>query len=459
MTVATSAVARVRSAKALVVVPFVFFLYVVYIRTHGITEWFQLLGDQVLYWRMALGRFRDLPLAGPSSVGTTLGPAFVWIVWGIRHLIGPWTDNLPHAGGIGISLLQSAADVFLLIALWKKTGSLVLALAVSLLLATAPFDLSLSATIWNPPVALAFIKTTIALVCLKGSDRGLWWGLAAITTAMLAVQAHSSAIFVAVPVMASFVAQEMIARRWTDAFRRARAALEVVVILELPYVLNLMFNRPERAGPAMALDSLTTSLAGATRLRFREALQAVGSWPGVILLSPWMFQWFGLLLLLSLVVTTWRLRQDVTMLAVTVVPVVLAVLGFSTWQRGFDEYWFMAIAPSVAIAMALALTAWRPVAPAMAAIALAAVVLAQPARLATAMTIHRLPEYGTLLRGTREIFRRAPEVRGIETDFPLPPTADREFMYTILGGRVTRTAPFFASVKRSGEVTFRPAGE
>src|SRR5258706_10049016 len=110
MTVATSTVARVRSAKALVVVPFVFFLYLVYIRTHGITEWFQLLGDQVLYWRMALGRFRDLPLAGPSSVGTTLGPAFVWIVWGIRHLIGPWTDNLPHAGGIGISLLQSAAD-------------------------------------------------------------------------------------------------------------------------------------------------------------------------------------------------------------------------------------------------------------------------------------------------------------------------------------------------------------
>jgi hypothetical protein len=95
----------------------------------------------------------------------------------------------------------------------------------------------------------------------------------------------------------------------------------------------------------------------------------------------------------------------------------------------------------------------------MAAVALAAVVVAQPARLATAMTIHRLPEYGALLRGTREIFRRAPEVRGIETEFPLPPTADREFMYTILGGHVTRTAPFFASVKRSGDVIFRPAGE
>ena len=96
-----------------IAVPAALFAYVLWARTRGITDTFGLLGDQILYWRMALGRFRDLPLAGPSSVGTTIGPAFVWIVWAIRHLVGPWTDNLPHAGGVGISILQSAADALL----------------------------------------------------------------------------------------------------------------------------------------------------------------------------------------------------------------------------------------------------------------------------------------------------------------------------------------------------------
>jgi hypothetical protein len=459
VTAAGPPAARGRRSGARVFVPAALFVYLLFVRTRGITDSFLLLGDQILYWKMALGRFRDLPLAGPSSIGTTIGPAFVWMMWGIRHLVGPWTDNLPHAGGIGISILQSTADVLLMVGLWRKTGSLTLALAVSLLVATAPFDLSLSATIWNPPVALAFVKATLAIVCLARPGGSLWWGIAATITGVLAVQAHSSAIFVAVPVIASFVIEDLIARRWTMALQRSRATIEVLLILELPYLFNLAFNRPEHAGPAMVLDSVASSLAGSTGLRLGDAFRAVGAWPGVILLSPWSFAGFGVVLLLSLIVAAWRLRRDVLLLSATVFPVMLTVAGFSTWQRGFDEYWFMAIAPSVAIALALALTAWRPAAPIVAGVALAIVVLAQPARIASAMTIHRLPEYGAMLRGTREVFRRAPEVRGIDTDFPLPPSADREFMYRILGGRVTPTAPFIATIARSGAVAFKPAGE
>src|SRR5262245_34765850 len=227
---------------------------------------------------MALGPFRELPLAGPSSVGgTTLGPAFVWTVWAIRHLVGPFTDNLPHAGGIGIAVLQSAADVCLLIALWRKTGSGAFALAVTLLIATSPLDLALSATIWNPPEAVALIKLTTALVMLEGESRSIWWGLAATASAVLAVQAHSSAVFVAAPVIASFPLRDLWARRWMPVLRRARAALEVILLLEVPYLVNLIVNRPDRVAPSIVLEGVGASFRGSGGMRFGNAFEAVSS--------------------------------------------------------------------------------------------------------------------------------------------------------------------------------------
>src|SRR5437762_377495 len=202
-----------RLPHARVIVPLVVFAYLAILRTWNITETFGMLGDQILYWRIALRPWRDLPLGGgPSSVGgTTLGPAFMWTMWVIRQVVGPWTRNLPHAGGIGLSLIQSAADVLLLAAVWKRFGSLALALAVTLAVATAPLEMSLSATIWNPPLALAFVKMTMALVLLGDREKSLWWSVGSTATAVLAVQCHSSAVFVAAPVIASLTVRELLA--------------------------------------------------------------------------------------------------------------------------------------------------------------------------------------------------------------------------------------------------------
>src|SRR4051812_3843218 len=196
-------------------VPLVLFIYLTFVRTRGISHTFLLLGDQILYWRMALGSWRDLPLGGgPSSVGgTTIGPAFPWVMWAIRHLVGPWTENLPHAGGVGLSVIQSAADACLLAAVWKRFASLTFALAVTLFIATAPFDMALSACIWNPPLAVAFAKSTIALALLSEPGGTIWWSAGATAAAVLAVQVHSSAVFVAAPVIASFTARGLFAPR------------------------------------------------------------------------------------------------------------------------------------------------------------------------------------------------------------------------------------------------------
>jgi hypothetical protein len=80
--------------------------------------------------------------------------------------------------------------------------------------------------------------------------------------------------------------------------------------------------------------------------------------------------------------------------------------------------------------------------------------VAQPWRLSDSMTMHRLPEYGPLVRGSQEIRRRVTEVRGIETEFELPPSSDRQFLFEILGGHVTPTAPLRATIEKTGRVRF-----
>src|SRR4029077_11103859 len=121
------------------------------IRAWGISTRFQLLGDQIRDWEIALQPLTSLPLVGPPTHvhGYTVGPAFYWILWAIRLTVGPWFQNLPHAGGIGQALLQSGADALLLEAIWRRTGVVWIALAAVVLIATASFDLSLSALVWN----------------------------------------------------------------------------------------------------------------------------------------------------------------------------------------------------------------------------------------------------------------------------------------------------------------------
>jgi hypothetical protein len=223
--------------------------------------------------------------------------------------------------------------------------------------------------------------------------------------------------------------------------------------------VNLIVTRPDRVAPSMVLESVGASLRGNAAMQVGNSFQAVSASTAAILLSPAGVRWFGGLLIVCLAVTAFRLRREVTMMCASVVPILLTIVGFATWQRAFDTYWFLTIAPSVALTMALALTSWRPAAAVVSAAMLAAILVAQPARLSASMASHRVPEYGALLRGTREIRQRTAEIRGIQTEFTLPPSADREYLYRILGGRITPDAKFIAYIKASGDVVFTPVGE
>ena len=120
-------------------------------------------------------------------------------------------------------------------------------------------------------------------------------------------------------------------------------------------------------------------------------------------------------------------RRDPVVLAVTVLPPLLALAGYALYVGDFlDRYYYFSLMPASVLTMVLGLTAFQPPRVARAvAIALIVVGLAvTPARVKFAATLHRMPEYGMLLDGSRWLVEKGHPISGIRTDFQLPPTAD-----------------------------------
>ena len=467
--------------RARLTVAVAFFAYVVLVRTHDIAGTFLLLGEQTRDWTLALGGWRDLPLTGTPSTagGRGFGPIYYWVLWLGRHLVGPFTDNLPHAGGITVSLLQASADTWLFVALWRRLAgtkvpalrgsrlagtevpglrasrlSLPLALAIALVVASQPFDVGLSAAIWNPPVATALVKMTMALVLGLGESPSLWKVAGTAAVAWLGVQAHSSAAFVAAPVLALLVAQPLLARQW----RRPRGAGRGVgaggVGLQLPYVAAQFLAPASNIGPTVVIDSLAHA-ATVNPLESFNRISSIAGW----LITRGPDSWpYGIVTAAAAAAAAWRWWRDPAMLAVSVGPLVTATLLFSTWTRPYDSYWFMTLAPAIVVTAGLAVTAlpraewvtragW---------VCLALAVAWQPARIEQSKGFFRYPEYRPLLDGSRTAFRRSPVLQDLRVAFEVHPTTDVQYLYRILGGRIDESGGYTAEIQRDGTVTFAP---
>jgi hypothetical protein len=432
------------------------FVYTLLVRTWGISTTFWLLRDQMRDWAIAIGPLRDLPLGGvPSNAGgTTLGPAYYWIVWVIGHTIGWFTGRLPHGGGIGVALLQSAADVVFFLALWKKMNSGWFAFAITLLVATQPFDMSVTAAMWNPAVALALVKITIALVLLGGESRSIWWTVGATATSWMAVQAHSTTLLLAAPLIASFTLREVLERRWRFAAVRLGASVAVVVVLQIPLLLNSLLHPRADIAPGKVLQSLVFTMSHPESFHVVRSFNDVASALESHLFSPVNIPWFGSLLLVATAVTAFRLRRDLVFTVLTVVPLAAFVAGFAVWQLPFDPYYCLQLTPSAALTLALALPAW-PGSTQVAGIVIAgAMIVMQPSRHAYSMSILRFPYYGALAEGSREIRRRVDRIYSVTTEFPLPPTTSAVYLYEILGGRRSADAEYRATIGAQGDVRF-----
>jgi hypothetical protein len=412
-----------------------------------------LLADQIRDWRIALGPASALPLVGTPSTagGDALGPIYYWILWASRVLIGPFVSNLPHAGVYGIACVQGAGDLALLYAVHARTRSLGVALATVLLAATAPHDLAISGTIWNPSVSVAFVKIAIALRLVAWTSRSAWGAAATTAAAWLAVQAHSAAIFVAAPIVASFAADDLVGRRFTSAARRAGASVGVVLLLQIPYAVHAWTTTAETV-PTRALAGIGEAMASGS-LRLRESAAALTSSISSILFAPSRGWGWAAIVAASAIAAAIRYSRDIPMLSVTGAPLATAIVGFSLWLGAYDEYWYLPLAPVAALAVVHTCTWWKPAITGL----LATVVLLAclPARVDLARRLYPMPQYGPLVKGSGRIIRQHVTLGRLETTLPMPPFSDETFPFIAMGGRFSDSAAFDAIIDAAGNVRYR----
>ena len=439
-----------------------FFVYVLLIRTYDIASTFLMLGEQTRDWAIALGGMTELPLVGAPSTagGRGFGPAYYWILWLGRHLIGPFTDNLPHAGGIMVALLQSVADTWLLIALWRRVH-IALALTMALLIASAPFDVAISSVIWNPPIAAALAKMATAMALMLGDTLALSgvegparWKIA--VTAMLAwmsVQAHAQGIFVAAPLFTALALRPLVERSqngWRTAVERVGVIAAVILVMQVPYFIAIVSQPDAPLGPTTAL----ANLANVSAFRIDRSFGMVVNITGELIvrqMDAWPFQ-IPTLIAAAIVVVRWR--RDLVLLAVSAGAIAATTLLFATWTRSYDGYWFLTLTPAMTLTFGMAIAALRsPAAIKWISLALLAGMIAWlPFRLRESTVFFKDPQYRAMRIASRELAARAPALRDIRVTFEVHPTMDKYFMYKILGGRIDPAAPQTAFVKPDGSI-------
>jgi|KBSSwiStaDraftv2_1062776.scaffolds.fasta_scaffold37977_2 hypothetical protein len=434
------------------------FAFTLALRVWGISTRFLLLGDQMRDWDIALRPFWNLPLVGPPTHvhGYTIGPAFYWILWAIRVTVGPWLQNLPHAGGIGQALLQSAADSLLLIAIWRRLGSMWIALAVVIVEATGPFDLSLAATIWNPTMGSMLAKVTIALMLLNWHRGPAARAAVAFGVALMAVHAYTGAVYVMVAVFAAGLIDPWLAGDRRLLARNAIVIAAVVFALQVPYLAYRLMHPNEPAMSAVT-GSVADVVSGRAKLRLSESAAFYVKAVNGIEIEPWHVPFSGWILLVAGVIVLLRYWRDTTLLLITMVPAVMAIAGYAFFLSGLDVYYYLSLMPSAVLMVALALTAPpspRIVRAVAIALTVGAIVIV-PARWQHAMTLDQMPEYGAIVHASRVLVGRGMPIRAIRTEFKLPPTNDPEYIYGILGGQIDRASPWIATIQLTGDVTYR----
>jgi hypothetical protein len=429
------------------------------IRVWGISTHFWMLWDQIRDWSIALGPFSDLPLVGPPTHfrGYTIGPAFYWILWAIRVTVGPWFDNLPHAGGIGQAVLQSAADTLLLAAVWHRTRSVWLALTAIVLLATSAYDLCLAPLIWNPVMGSILAKAALAVVLLGWHQRSAVRVTLTAALAWSAVHAYTGAVYVTLTVFAALLVDPLVRKDWRGLRRDAAMIVLAVVLLQLPYIAHQVSNRFSDPAMGAVTGSLRRVLSGTDQPQLAKSVAGYVAAYNFLQGFPRSVPSAGWVLLASSVIVAIRYRRDPLVLIVTLMPQALAILGYALFLGDLDHYYYLSLMPSAVLTTCLAAAAvpWPPAARAIGMVLLAGALVQVPERLRYSATLHKMPEYGPLVDGSRKMARLTQPMRTIETEFTLPPTADPVFVYRILGGQTDRNSPWVGRITAEGDVVYR----
>jgi hypothetical protein len=275
----------------------------------------------------------------------------------------------------------------------------------------------------------------------------------------IAVQCHTAGFIVAIPVIAWLIAAPALARDWRAVGARVGIITTLILLLEAPF---LMSRRTETT-PSRISNSLTAVLnkpgdavhLGASTIFVARVLH-------FNLVRPFDADQKTLSLFaagfVAALMATALLTCDLSLLVISLGPLLTAVALFAVWQGPLEEvYWSLVLMPGAVFT----LLAWIDRIPARAsAVVTTAIVLlltaVQPARAQMAWSFHRLPQYGEIVKGCQSISRRHVAVRGVQTTFEVPLDAKPEWLCTLAGATInaSEAAPL-AIISPGGTVTYR----
>ena len=276
-------------------------------------------------------------------------------------LVGPWFDNLPHGGGIGQAVVQSAADALLLVAVWQRTSSVWIAVAAMILLATAAYDLALASLVWNPMMGAALAKIATALVLLGWPHRSLIGVVVTSAIAWSAVHCYTGAIFTTLSVFTAIPAGLLFRGDRGGALRSGASIAFVVAALQVPHRYPSTERARRGSGDGRGHGQPRTHRLGSGAARFRSQLgrilRRIHLYPGRALAGR----------LADMATRRLRDRRD---RATSSRPgraggdgaaAALGVAGYALYVGDFlDRYYYFSLMPASVLTMVLGLTAFPP---------------------------------------------------------------------------------------------------
>jgi hypothetical protein len=208
-------------------------------------------------------------------------------------------------------------------------------------------------------------------------------------------------------------------------------------------------------------DGLMRVLSGERSPEVAKSIDGYVNAVSYIQIDPWSVPRAGWVLLLCCGIVAIRYYKDPALLSVTLLPQLAAIAGYALFLAPLDNYYYLSLMPAAVLTCVLAVTAIATAIPsprvarAIAILLLAGAVALVPGRIRHERVMGRMPEYGLLVDASKRIQRRGEPMRAIETDFTLPPTADPEFLFEVLGGRIDRKARWICLIRADGSLSYR----
>lgn len=435
----------------------VLFLYSLFFRTYNIDENFFLYGDQIRDWKIAQGGFTDLPLTGtPRGLDGTFsyGPIFYWVLWLIRIIVGPFFNNLPHAGGIGLAFLHALADSFLLFAMIKTYVPVIPAFTIGLILVSSPFESSLSGLIWNPGLAVSFVNLTTGLFLLACKKPSLLKFAFITATGLFAFHSHTPAVYFSLVIFITLPLLCILSENISNKHFVVVMGL-VIIILQIPYMLFLSMHPEYKSHSSVIESSITSFLFDFSLFHPLKSFDFLSQSMNVLLFQPYNIPFFKAWILISICSMLFYHRKKPFILAIAIMPVILAWIGYSVFNKEFDTYWLMVLMTPFSMMLIIGITdtGLKSLGKVLSIVLLAFAIFSQPGRFKERLNSAVMPSYHILVKGVKQIVKERKSVGEIKTFRGKDKDAAR-FLFNLSGGSINKNSNISALIKADGNVEF-----